>query len=343
MRSIRALMTGLAFLAGFTSVAALASGKEALQIEAKIMLRDVPGRLAGFAIDLRRHRLYIAAEDQGRVIAVDLRTRKVVDSIRNLAQPQQILYIPERDELVVTTAGDGAISLFKGASGAPTGIFRLRGRPTAVQYNPASAHLLVAHHLGPDHGAIALMDLARGHILADMPLGAQASSIRMASDGRVFVGLSNARHGYGVVILDQRDLKRRARWPIWPAGARNISAMAVDERHDRLLTLFQNPGRLAAFSLKDGTLRASMDACGPIADPSDHVFLDANRGRIYATCNSGWVDVFDPNDGYRRIERVATARGGGPALFAPELDRLFVVAHSGWTTPAGIFVLRPRP
>ena len=66
--------------------------------------------------------------------------------------------------------------------------------------------------------------------------------------------------------------------------------------------------------------------------------------RVYVSCGSGFVDVFETKGAvYRRIARIPTVSGARTSLFVPELDRLLVAARASSEEPAAIWIFRPLP
>jgi hypothetical protein len=89
--------------------------------------------------------------------------------------------------------------------------------------------------------------------------------------------------------------------------------------------------------MRDGSPVASTDSCGD----ADDVFVDAKRRRVYVSCGDGHIDVFDAQDGYRRIAHIATVSGARTSLFVPEMDRLLLAVRASGGEPAAIWVYRP--
>src|SRR5438132_10352684 len=87
-----------------------------LQLESKIPLGDVSGRIDHLAIDLARKRLFVAELGNDTVGVVDLNERKVRHVITGLKEPQGVGYVPSNDTLFVANAGDGSVMLFRGES-----------------------------------------------------------------------------------------------------------------------------------------------------------------------------------------------------------------------------------
>ena len=79
------------------------------------------------------------------------------------------------------------------------------------------------------------------------------------------------------------------------------------------------------------------------ADPDD-VFVDARRHRLYVACGSGQLAVFEAvAGGYALNAEIPTAKGARTALFAPDLDLLFVAARAAGGRGAEVLVFRPQP
>jgi YVTN family beta-propeller protein len=84
-----------------------------MQLESKIPLGDVKGRIDHLAIDLSRRRLFVAELGNDTVSVVDLNEQKVKHVITGLKEPQGIGYVPSSDTLFVANAGDGSVLLFE--------------------------------------------------------------------------------------------------------------------------------------------------------------------------------------------------------------------------------------
>src|SRR4051794_19804863 len=89
--------------------------------------------------------------------------------------------------------------------------------------------------------------------------------------------------------------------------------------------LYRSPPRLVLPDSGSGSVKATLATCGD----ADDVFFDNRRERIYVSCGSGNIDVFQAAaGGYRSTARIATRSGARTSLFVPELDRLFVAERA---------------
>src|SRR5947209_8175692 len=100
---------------------ARAGSPEPFQIENKIPLGKVAGRIDHMAVDLARGRLFVAELENDSLGVVDLNERKLIRTIAGLKGPQGVGYVASTDTVYVANGGDGAVRLFQGDSYATGG------------------------------------------------------------------------------------------------------------------------------------------------------------------------------------------------------------------------------
>jgi len=302
-----------------------------LQLEGKIPLGEVRGRIDHLAIDLSRRRLFVAELENDTVGVVDLDERKVRHRITGVKKPQGVGYLPSSDTLFVANAGDGAVLLFRGESYSAVGRIDLGDDADNIRVDAGANRIFV----GYGNGAVAVIDPATNAKSADMPLPVHPESFQLArSDRHIFVNLPRAR---SIAVFDRSTGKQTANWTI---ASDSHFPMALDESSGQVLVVSRNPAQLIALSMRDGSAVATVDACGD----ADDLFLDVKRRRIYISCGDGNLDVLEAiGNSYRRVARVPTIAGARTALFVPEIDRLFVAARANPGEPAAIWVFRPTP
>src|SRR3979411_1883962 len=129
----------------------------ALQLEGKIPLGAVRGRLDHMAIDLDRHRLFVAELGNDSVGVVDLEARKVVHQRGGLKEPQGVGYLSSSDTLFVANGGDGSVRLFQGPDYAANGRIDLGDDADNIRVNQASSRVIV----GYGSGALGVIDAGK--------------------------------------------------------------------------------------------------------------------------------------------------------------------------------------
>src|SRR5262249_53846773 len=143
-----------------------APSPSSLQLETKIPLGDVKGRIDHMAIDLLRRRLFVAELGNDTVGGVDLNEQKVQHVITGLKEPQGIGYVPSSETLFVANAGDGSVLLFRGAEYAAAGRIDLGDDADNIRVDSASNRVFV----GYGSGALAVIDPATNGKIAGISL-----------------------------------------------------------------------------------------------------------------------------------------------------------------------------
>jgi DNA-binding beta-propeller fold protein YncE len=303
-----------------------------LQLETKIALGEVAGRIDHMAVDLVRRRLFVAELGNGSVGVVGLDGSKEVRRLKGFREPQGVGYVARTDTLYVASAGDGSVRVFHGPALDEQQRIELGDDADNIRIAGDETQVIV----GYGRGGLAVIDAETNRELADMALPAHPESFRLEEGGsRIFVNLPDA---HAVAVVDRTTGRTLARWPTGALGGN--FPMTLDRQRQRVLVVFRQPARLAAFSMQDGATVANAETCGD----SDDVFFDEKHDRVYVSCGAGFLDVFAmKGPEYRRIDRIGTASGARTSLFVPELDRLFLAVRASAGEPAAIWVYRPTP
>ena len=333
LRPIYALLAGIVALANTAGqVCAQAADKGPLQLEAKIALGDVRGRIDHMAIDSKRQRLFVAELGNDSVGIIDLPSLKVISRIPGLKEPQGVGYDPATDMLYVANAGDGSVRLFEGSDYKTAGRIELGSDADNIRVDAVAKRIFV----GYGSGGLAVIDPSTRSKVGDIPLKAHPESFQIDPDtSQIFVNAPDAR---GIAVVDSVSQKQIGNWPTAERGAN--FPMALDPIRREVLVIFRTPAQLGVFSMKDGTPLAATETCGD----ADDLFIDAKRARVYISCGAGFLDVLDAKEGpFRRIARIPTVPGARTALFVPEMDRLLVAVRASSGEPAAVWMFRPMP
>jgi YVTN family beta-propeller protein len=301
-----------------------------LNLEDKIALGQVRGRIDHMALDTMRSRLFVAELENNTVGVLDLTARKVIHVITGLTEPQGVGYEPSSDTLYVANGGDGSVRLYRGVDYTEIGRIELGDDADNIRIDGDTKHILV----GYGAGAIATIDPATRKKIADFRLPGHPEGFQFdRKTNQIFVNVPRSR---AIVTLDAISGQRKAAWPMKEAGAN--FPMALDEDAQRVLVAFRSPAKLGVFSARDGESIASVELCGD----ADDLFADVKRGRVYVSCGEGFLDVLDARD-YRRLARVPTVRGARTSYYVPSMDRLFLAVRAASLEPAAVWVYRPVP
>ena len=333
LRINAALLISAVVLAGLTGEGFPRSAEtDLLQLESKIPLGNVRGRIDHMAVDVKRQRLFVAELGNDALGVVDLAQRRLIRTIAGLKEPQGVGYEPSTNTLYVANAGDGSVRLFEGSGYIAVGRIELGRDADNIRVDAAANRLFVGYGVG----ALAVIDPVARNKVGDIPLKAHPEGFQIDPDtSQIFVNIPDAR---AVAVVDRVSRKQIASWPM--IGQDSNVPMALDRERRQVLVIFRSPAELSLFSMTNGKLIATTETCGD----ADDVFIDAKRGRVYVSCGAGFVDVFEATAGaYRRTARIPTVSGARTSLFVPELDRLLVAVRARPGEAAAIWVFRPTP
>jgi DNA-binding beta-propeller fold protein YncE len=190
---------------------ARAAEPAALELEMKIPLGDVRGRIDHLAFDSKRRRLLIAELGNGTVASVDLAGRKVVHVLSGLKEPQGVAYLPSDDTLYIANGGDGSVRVLKASDYSDNGRVDLGDDADNVRIDSAANRVFV----GYGGGAMAIIDPTARSKIADIPLRAHPRKLpararvqyrlrQSAADARDRSGRSRRREADRRLAHDRR-------------------------------------------------------------------------------------------------------------------------------------------
>jgi DNA-binding beta-propeller fold protein YncE len=329
--SLKRAFAAIGSVAGMLSATAAPaqSPEPLLQLETKIPLGNVRGRIDHMAFDAGHNRLFIAELGNNSASVIDLTEKRVVHRIGGLAEPQGLAYVASTDSLYVANGADGSLRSFRGSGFAPVGRSDLGDDADNIRVDLSANRLLV----GYGNGALAVIDPTSHSKVSDIRLKAHPESFQLyAPAGRVFANVPKARE---IAVI---DLAANHQIASWPMRNRGNFPMALDEQSERVLVISRDPPQLAVFSMKDGIAVAQADTCRD----ADDVFLDIKRQRVYVSCGDGAIDVFD-SQSYNRVGRIPTISGARTSLFVSGRDQFFLAVRATGTEEASLWIFRPTP
>jgi YVTN family beta-propeller protein len=118
------------------------------ELEAKIPLGPVTGRIDHLTFDPKRKRLLVAELGNGSVAVADLADRKVIHTISGLKDPQGIAYVPSADMVYVASGGDRSVRLYRAADYGAAGRIDLGDDADNVRVDAAANRVYVGYGKG---------------------------------------------------------------------------------------------------------------------------------------------------------------------------------------------------
>jgi DNA-binding beta-propeller fold protein YncE len=311
---------------------AYSAGDPVLEPVTTIEMPGVKGRIDHLSIDLKRHRLFVAALGNDTVEVLDVERHRHERSLPGFGEPQGVLYLADQDRLYVANGTGDRLDILDGNSFASIKRIAKLADADNVRYDAAAAKVVV----GYGKGGLQILDPGSGEAAGDIRLPAHPESFQLERNGsRIFVNVPDARQ---VAVVDRSKRAITATWEV--PGARANFPMTLDEAARRLFVGARSPALMLVYDTGSGKVVAKV----PIGGDTDDLFFDDKRKRVYVICGEGRVDVFrqDDADHYSQIGTVKTAARARTGLFVPEEGRLYVAAPALDNTPARILVYRAR-
>ncbi len=327
--------------ASLVSAAALAAG-EPLRLIGRTDVPGFEGDFDHFAFDVKGNRLFLAGEEQGTLEVFDLKTGKHLKTVKGLEEPHAILYMPDRNRLIVSNSGDGLSKILDGRTYAVVETIKLTPGADVMSYDASSKNLWIvtggknASRKMP-HTIVSVVDPATGKPSGEIRFDTDfTESIAFEQKGsRAFVNVSGKHY---VAVVDKKTRKVITTWPV--KEGENNALMGLDEANKRLFIVTRKPFKLVVLDTDTGASVASFDAP---QRTNELIFDQANR-RIYLA-GDDYVSVFRQHsaDRYEEIARVASDKGAKTAIFVPELNRLYVAVAGKGSTKAGVLQYEVMP
>lgn len=299
-----------------------------LSLTTQIPLPNVNGRIDHFSVDLKGQRLFVAAVENHTLEVIDLKSGQRVHTVTDLAEPQGVFYDPTTNRLFVACALDGIVKIFDGATFRVLAAAKFPDDSDNIRYDTRAKRVIVGYAGAKElrkrtegTGGLGFLD-TNGNKTGEVLIDAHPESFRLEEVGnRIFVNVPDKKE---IEVVDRAKLTVLARWPV--TSAQGNFPMALDETHHRLFVATWTPSRMLVFDTETGKEIAARETAGP----SDDLFYDSRRGRVYVLTAAGFLEVFQEGDRnhYDRIARYATPPHTQTGLFVPEWRKLFAAVRS---------------
>lgn len=364
----KGLITSLASLLLFLQAAPaqIETGTPCLVPAGSVPLAGVEGRLDHLAVNVQSQRLFVSALENHTVEVVDLAKPQRIHEITGITEPQGLVFIPEKNRLLVCSRGDGTCRSFDAATFVEGPWVDLGRNADNVRVADHDKIICVGSGGEPGNGLLSAMDLAsllpadRGgqpaeshspaDFLSDRPrqadprfeiqLPAHPESFQLdPANRRIYVNVPD-EHQIAVLDWTPTNLTVAANWPV--TVAEKNFPMALDAAANRLYIACRKPPLLASYDTHTGRLLSQT----PCVGDADDMFYDTKLKRIYIIGGEGYADAFQvPGTGEEltRLAHVPTAPRARTGLFIPDLQMLVVARPHTTNGPAAVLLFHVQP
>jgi len=284
------------------------------------LLPDIKGNFDHFAIDTKNNRLFATPEGYKAVLVLDLKSGKLIHTIRGIEKPHAILYREDLNHLYVTDGEAGELKIFDSTSYALLSTVKLLLDTDSIGYDPATKLLYIDNGGGDVHetySMISVVDTTAGKKVADIKVDGETLEAMALEKSSPKMYVNNKAKSQ-VEVIDRNKREIVASWPV--TKSKTNVAMALDEANHRLFIACRG-GDVVVFDTTSGKELTAL----PITKGVDDLVYDADSRRLYASAD-GNADVYEQSDPdhYKLLGKVPTGPMGRTALLVPALKRYFV-------------------
>jgi DNA-binding beta-propeller fold protein YncE len=308
-----------------------APARPVLRVTATVQLPGDGSRWDYASLDTGRGLLFAAHLGASEVVEVNIGTRRVVRTIRGLAQVHGVLVVPALHRVYATATGAGEVARIDEDSGRVLGMTPTGAYPDGLAYDPVHGTVWTTNESG---GSETIIDAATGAARGSVPLGGEAGNVAYDPASRLM--LADVQTRDELAVIDPATLAVTRRVPL--PGCDHDHGLTLDSA--RRLAFIACDGNAALLTLDLDRWRVTGTAA--VGAGPDVLAYDARAGRLYVAGESGWVTVLarhgrrldvagsqhladgahvvavDPGTG-RSYFPVPRASGGHPALLICEL------------------------
>lgn len=289
-------------------------GSNELLLKQTVLLPNVKGRIDHLDANHKERLVYMAALGNNSLEVIDARQGKLLHSIKNLDEPQGVVYVPQNNEVMVANGGNGRCYFYDAQTFQEVARIDLGSDADDVRFDSIAKKIYV----GYGEGGIAVIDAVNHKKTADAKLPAHPEGFQLdAKQNRLFVNVP----GVGkIIVLSLSNMKTVAEWKTeFDANF----PMAIDEKHHIIFVGYRRPGKLVAINEMNGQTIAVTDLVNDV----DDLYYDGQSNKLYASGGGGAINIFlFDNIKFEQIASIATRNGARTSLLLSSL-RLFILAE----------------
>lgn len=278
----RSTLTLLLALIGYRAAAQVAGAAPAWRVVADVPLPGKPARFDYQSLDASTGWLWIAHMGAGQVLAVDVRTGRIVARVPDMPGATGIRVVPALQRVFVSLSASHAVAMLDSRDGRALG--RLPGGrfPDGLAYAPRARKLFVSDEYGRQELVI---DVRSSTLLRPIPLGGQVGNTQYDSVGdRIWVAVQSRNE---LVAIDPFADSVTARVPV--PGVEHPHGFALDVARRTIYVTGEESATLGVVDLRTSRITRLYRVAG---DP-DVVDFDPTRHRLFVASESGAITPFE--------------------------------------------------
>ncbi|HWO29110.1 MAG TPA: hypothetical protein VNO32_09960 [Candidatus Acidoferrum sp.] len=341
-----ALMFGALGTVGHQITAPKSQAKVSPQAPLKL-LQSIPlptlkeGDFDHFALDLEGHRLFLTAEENGKLLVFDTKSNTLIHTIEDLKAPHAVLYQKEFGKLFVVDGDESAVKIYDAQSYQLLGKVDLAADADSMAYDAAAKYMYVVNggrEAKTAFSYISVVDASSSKKVRDIKINSnRVEAVALEKAGpRLFCNITGTDT---VGVMDRTQASLQSEWKL-PTGVQQNVALALDESGHRLFVVTRKPGKLVVLDSDNGKVIASLPAVGMV----DDMAYDADKKRLYLA-GDGFVDIFSQKDAdhYALLARIPGGFRAKTGILVPELNRYYLAVPRHGNTDAKVNIYEVQP
>jgi len=266
-------------------------------------------------VDPATHRLYVTRSTH--TLVIDGESGKTIADMPGQKRSHGVALVPEAGRGFISDGGgNGAIVIFSLKTSAVMGTLPAMPDTDGIIYDKATNQVLA---VSGDGGALMTLDPKvdpeHGKIDRPIDLGGKPEFLAADDAGKAYVNLEDKDL---VAVVDLKQRKVLARWPVAPGGA--PVGMAIDRQHRLLFIGCRNPQKLVVMNADSGKILADF----PIGVGVDATKFDGSQA--FASCRDGKLEVVGVTSPakFALVQTVETPMGARTMTIDPSTHTLYL-------------------
>ena len=300
-----------------------------LRMVARVPLSGPSVRFDYTSLDPSTNELWISHMDASQLLAIDVRTRKIVKTIP-APGVHGVIAVPALGRVFASATNAREVMTINAKTGAVLARAPAGAYPDGLAYDPVERHVFASD----ESGGVETVINALGARIATIPLGGEAGNVQYdAGSGRVLVDVQTRGD---IAIIDPRtnQIVRRLRLD----GCANPHGLLVDSSRRLAFIACDANARLLTLDLR--TMRVTGNAS--VGDTPDVLAFDASLHRLYVSAESGVVAVFAEHaHSLTKLGQAFLATEAHTAAVDPRTHLVYFPLESGSTGKPQLLIMAP--
>ena len=262
-----------------------------------------PVRFDYTALDVGRGRLFIAHMGASELIDIDVHAHTVVRTVPDLPDIHGVIVVPDKHRVYATATGNNQLVAIDEDSGhvvfrAPTDTY-----PDGLAYDPIRGTVWTTNESA---GTETVIDADTGAVRATVPLGGEVGNVVYDSFLDEMVVAVQGRNDLAVIDPVSFTVTERIPTP----GCDHPHGQALDATDQVMFVGCEANATMVTVDLVNRTVVDHHE----VGETPDVLAYDPDAGRVYVAAESGWVSIFDHQQGHLTVRGSAHLADGAHSL-----------------------------